>query len=102
MRGRDRLDGVVEDDALDHIADIAAVDYMRDIGHWNNDEAAGVGRQCRLDALLNGKEWQWICVVDAVNSNWIRKTAHTVKLERYSWRLSRLCAGRCRWQSKGR
>ncbi len=33
MRGRDRLDVVVEDDALDHIADIAAVEHMRDIGH---------------------------------------------------------------------
>ena len=43
MRGRDRLDVVVEDDALDHIANIAAVEHMRDIGHWNNDEAAGRG-----------------------------------------------------------
>ena len=44
LRGRDRLNLVVEDDTLDDIADIAAVEHMRDIGHWNNDEAAGVGR----------------------------------------------------------
>jgi hypothetical protein len=66
LRGRDRLDLVVEDDALDDIADIAAVKHMGDIGHRNNNEAAGVGRQCCLDPLLNGEEWQWICVVDAV------------------------------------
>jgi len=33
LRGRDRLNHVVEDDALDDIADIAAVEHMRDIGH---------------------------------------------------------------------
>src|SRR5215510_12184940 len=66
MRSRDRLDLVVENDALDHITDIAAVEHMGDIGHWNNYEASGVSRQCRPDPLLNGEEWQWICVVDAV------------------------------------
>jgi hypothetical protein len=30
-------------DALDDTADIAAVEHMRDIGHRNNEEAAGVG-----------------------------------------------------------
>jgi hypothetical protein len=44
LRGRDRLDVVVEDDTLDDIADIAAVEHMGDIRHRNNDEAAGVGR----------------------------------------------------------
>jgi hypothetical protein len=39
---------------------------MGDIGHRNNDKAASVGRQCRLDALLNGEEGQRIGVVDAV------------------------------------
>jgi hypothetical protein len=43
LRGRDRLNLVVEDDTLDDIADIAAVEHMGDIGHRNNDEAAGVG-----------------------------------------------------------
>src|SRR5262245_15055275 len=66
MRGRDRLDLVIENDALDDIADIAAVEHMGDIGHWNNDEASGVSGQCRLNPLLNGEEWQWICVADAV------------------------------------
>jgi hypothetical protein len=66
LRGRDRLNLVVEDDTLDDIADIAAVEHMRDIGHRDNDEAAGVGRQCRLDPLLNGEEGQWIYVPDAV------------------------------------
>ena len=41
MRGRDRLDLVIENDALDDIADIAAVEHMGDIGHWNNYEASG-------------------------------------------------------------
>jgi hypothetical protein len=36
------------------IANIAAVEHMGDVGHRNNDEAAGVGCQCRLDPLLNG------------------------------------------------
>src|SRR5262249_24889454 len=66
LRGRDRLDLVVEDDTLDDKADIAAVKHMGDIGHWNNDEAPGVSGQCRLDTLLNGEEGQGFCVVDAV------------------------------------
>src|SRR5262249_61641175 len=58
MRRRDRLDLVVENDALDDIAVMVAVNHMGDIGHWNNYEAPGVGGQCGLDSLFNGKEWQ--------------------------------------------
>jgi hypothetical protein len=39
---------------------------MGNIRQRNNYEAAGVGGQRRLDALFNGEEWQWICVVDAM------------------------------------
>ena len=63
LRGRDRLDVVVEDDTLDDIADIAAVENIGDIGHRNNDEAAGVGRQCRLDPLLNVSGVKRFCSV---------------------------------------
>jgi hypothetical protein len=63
LRGRDRLDGVVEDDTLDDIADVAAVENIGDIGHRNNDEAAGVGRQCRLDPLLNVSGVKRFCSV---------------------------------------
>ena len=41
MRSRDRLDLVIENDALGHITDIAAVENMGDIGHRNNYEASG-------------------------------------------------------------
>src|SRR5262245_1752753 len=66
MGGGDRFGGLIEHDALDRVADIAAIEYVGNVGQRDHDEAASVSRERGFDALLHGEEWQRIIVVDAV------------------------------------
>jgi hypothetical protein len=66
MRGGDRFGGVVQDDQLDCVADIATIKYVGDVGQRNHHEPAGVSGERGFDALLNGEERQRVLVVHTV------------------------------------
>jgi len=56
----------VENNPFHGIADIPAIEHVGYIRQRDYHEAAGIGRKCGLDPLLDGKERQWIFFIDPV------------------------------------
>ena len=55
------------DDPLDSIANVAAIEHVRYVRQCDHHETPGMGRKCRFDPLLDGKERQRIFFIDAMS-----------------------------------
>ena len=64
--GGNRFSGLVEHDALNVVADVAAVKDIGDVGQRHHDEASGIGRQRGFDTLLDREERQRVFGVNTM------------------------------------
>ena len=59
--------GFVENDPLHSVADVPAIKYVGNIGQRDHHKAPGIGRERRLNPLLDRKERQWIFLICPVS-----------------------------------
>src|SRR6516164_4849587 len=63
---RDPFSGFVENDTLDAIADITAIEHIGNVWQCHHDEVARIGRESRVNALFYCKERQRVLFIDPV------------------------------------